>query len=165
MHRLTTFDEVMLALHILFAIVAFGVLFAYPFFLTVGARLDPAAMPWFHRMQVAISRRLIAPGLVGVVIFGVILASELDSWGAFYVQWGIGAAIVIGALEGMYMIPQATRLVGLAEDEAASPARARGGPVIGAAYRAGLRQLTLGASVISLLVVVTVFLMAAHVGR
>ena len=57
-------------------------------------------MPWFHRMQQAVSRWLIGPGLLLVVIFGVILASKYHAWHAFYVQWGIGAAIVMGALEG-----------------------------------------------------------------
>ena len=94
------FVQVILALHILAVVAAFGVLFAYPIFLTIGARLDPGAMPWFHRMQQAVSRWLIGPGLLLVVIFGVILASKYHAWHAFYVQWGIGAAVVMGGAGG-----------------------------------------------------------------
>ena len=119
------FVQVILALHILSVVAAFGVLFAYPIFLTIGANLDPGAMPWFHRMQQAVSRWLIGPGLLLVVIFGVILASKYHAWHAFYVQWGIGAAIVMGALEGMFMIPREGRLADLARRdlEAAQPGR------------------------------------------
>ena len=158
-----TFDEVILALHIISVVVAFGVLFAYPLFMVVGARLDPAAMPWFHQMQLGVSRRLIAPGLVLVVIFGVVLASEYHAWHAFYVQWGVGVSIVIGGLEGMLMIPRATRLADLARRDTTSAAPAAGA-ALSAEYRAVQRQALLGSSVISLLVLVTIFIMALHVG-
>ena len=38
------FVQVILALHILAVVAAFGVLFAYPIFLTIGANLDPGAI-------------------------------------------------------------------------------------------------------------------------
>jgi hypothetical protein len=89
--------------HIAAVVVAFGVTFAYPLFVLAGARLDPSAMPWFHRMQQLIGRRLINPGLGVVLLAGIYLASYLDKWHAFYVQWGIGVVIVLGALEGAFM--------------------------------------------------------------
>ncbi len=163
-----TFDEVILALHIISVMVAFGVLFAYPLFMLLGARLDPAAMPWFHQMQLSVSRRLIAPGLVLVVIFGVILASEYHAWHAFYVQWGVGVSIVIGGLEGMLMIPRSGRLAEIARRDTGSAVPAAGGAMrvgaLSAEYRTVQRQVLLGSSVISLLVLVTIFLMALHVG-
>ena len=75
-----TFADFVLALHILAVVVAFGVTFAYPIFALVGGRMDPRAMPWFHRMQQAIGRRLINPGLAIVLIAGIYLASHLDQW-------------------------------------------------------------------------------------
>lgn len=159
------FVQVILALHILSVLIAFGVLFSYPLLMGVGARLDPTAMPWFHRMQQAVSRRLISPGLLLVVIFGVILASDYHAWHAFYVQWGIGAAIVIGAIEGAFMGPRAGRLADLAarDTEPDGPGTARV-PTLSDEYRAVFTQVAAGATLISLIVVVTVYLMAVHAG-
>ncbi len=156
------FVQVVLALHILAVVAAFGVLFAYPIFLTIGAQLDPGAMPWFHRMQQAVSRWLIGPGLLLVVIFGVILASKDHAWHAFYVQWGIGAAIVMGALEGMFMIPREGRLADLAR----SDLEAQPGTVVtrSAEYQAVFRQVAIGGMALSLIVILTVYFMATQAG-
>jgi hypothetical protein len=156
------FVQVILALHILAVVAAFGVLFAYPIFLTIGARLDPGAMPWFHRMQQAVSRWLIGPGLLLVVIFGVILASKDHAWHAFYVQWGIGAAIVMGALEGMFMIPREGRLADLAR----SDLEGQSGTVVtrSAEYQAVFRQVAIGGMALSLIVILTVYFMATQAG-
>ena len=63
--------QVILALHIFSVVVGFGIVIAYPLFMTVGARLDPTAMAWFHQMQQAVSRRLVSPALVLVVSSGL----------------------------------------------------------------------------------------------
>jgi hypothetical protein len=163
--RAVTFDRVILALHIMSVVIAFGVLFSYPLFMAVGARLDPSSMPWFHRMQQIVSRRLISPGLLLVVIFGVILASELHAWKAFYVQWGIGASIVIGALEGMFMIPRTGRLAELArrDIEPGGAGTERVG-TLSVEYRAVFRQVVIGSGAVSLIVLATIFVMAVHAG-
>ena len=152
------FVQIILALHIVSVVIAFGVVFSYPLFMGDGARLDPAAMPWFHRMQQLVGRYLVSPGLLLVVIFGVILASEDHAWKHFYVQWGIGAAVVIGAIEGMVMIPGTGRLADLARADLES------GPSLGPGYRAVFRQVSIATAAVSVIVVVTVFLMAVHAG-
>jgi hypothetical protein len=43
------FWQFILALHIAAVIVAFGVLFIYPLLGVIGLRLDPQAIPSFHR--------------------------------------------------------------------------------------------------------------------
>ncbi|HTU29902.1 MAG TPA: DUF2269 family protein [Solirubrobacteraceae bacterium] len=153
--------EVVLALHIASVVVGFGIVFAYPLFMTVGARLDPPSMAWFHQMQQAVSRRLVSPALVLVVIFGVALASKFNAWNAFYVQWGIGVSIVIGGLEGMVLIPRTGRLAELARRDAGD----HGGPhgTLSAEYYGVQRQVLLVASLISVLVLATIVLMVMHV--
>ena len=117
------FWQVVLAVHIVAVVVAFGVVFAYPLFAFVGTRLDPRAMPWFHRMQAVIGRRLISPGLAVVLIAGIYLASKLHQWHHFYVQWGLAIVVILGALEGGYMTRHEEKLAELAEhDLAAVPA-------------------------------------------
>ena len=156
-----TWIQVVLALHVIAVVLAFGVLFAYPLFLTVGARLEPAAMPWFFRMQQVISRRLINPGLLLVVIFGAVLASKYHAWSDFYVQWGIGVSIVIGAIDSVYQIPRSGRLAELAQRELDA-----GGPAAphSAEYAGLLRQVQLAGGLIAGLVVLTTFFMAVHLG-
>jgi hypothetical protein len=159
------FVQVILALHILSVVAAFGVLFAYPIFMTIGYGLDPGAMPWFHRMQQAVSRWLIGPGLLLVVIFGVILASKYHAWHAFYVQWGIGAAVVMGGLEGMFMIPREGRLADLARRDLEAQSGQAGTVVTRSAeYQAVFRQVALGGMALSLIVILTVYFMATQAG-
>ena len=154
--------EVVLALHIISVVIGFGILFAYPLFMTVGARMDPSSMAWFHQMQQAVSRRLVSPALVLVVIFGVGLASKLGAWSAFYVQWGIGASIVIGGLEGMVLIPRTGRLAELARRDVGEGPAPHGR--LSAQYHAVQRQVLLVAGVIDALVLATIVLMALRAG-
>jgi hypothetical protein len=168
------FSDLVLAVHILAAIIAFGVTFSFPVFLFVGARQDPSAMPWFHRMQRSIGRRVINPGLLVVILAGIYLAAHLHQWHAFYVQWGIGASIVIGALEGSFMIPREGKLAELAERDlaaaAATPAAPPAGSGSGATfawspeYHAVLKRVAIGGALMNVIVIVTVFLMATHAG-
>jgi len=119
-------------------------------------------MPWFHRMQQAVSRWLIGPGLLLVVIFGVILASKYHAWHAFYVQWGIGAAIVMEALEGMFMIPREGRLADLARRDL----EAQPGAVVtrSAEYQTVFRRVAIGGMALNLIVILTVYFMATQAG-
>jgi hypothetical protein len=117
------FWQVILAVHIVAVVVAFGVLFIYPLLGVIGVRLEPAAMPGFHRMQWAIHMRLQAPGLVLVVLAGIYLASDLHVWHEFFVGWGLAASVVIGGIGGAYISPREKQLIALAEREvAAAPA-------------------------------------------
>jgi hypothetical protein len=155
--------EVVLAAHIASVVVGFGIVFAYPLFMTVGTRLDALSMAWFHQMQQAVSRRLVSPALVLTVIFGVALASKLSAWSTFYVQWGIGVSIVIGALEGMVLIPRAGRLAELARRDVGDHLAPGGQGALSAEYHGVRRQVLLVSSLISVLVLATIVLMALHV--
>jgi hypothetical protein len=167
------FPDLILAVHILAAIVGFGGTFAYPIFFTAGARLDPGAMPWFLRMMQLLTRRLIYPGLLIVLIAGIYLASKEDQFGAFYVQWGFFAVIALGGVEGGFMAPRVRQAIELSERDLAGVSAGAGGTaavastgafVFSADYRAVFNQLSIGGSIQSLIVVVTVFLMATHAG-
>jgi hypothetical protein len=163
------FFQLVLAVHILAVVLAFGVTFAYPLFGIVGARMDPRAMPWFHRMQQVIGRRLINPALLIVLVAGIYLASHLHQWGATYVQWGLAAVVVLGGLEGGFMVPREGRLADLAErDLAGAPAAGTGASTVtttfGAEYTALLKRVGLVGALMQLIVVVTVFLMATRAG-
>jgi hypothetical protein len=165
------FQQLVLAVHILGVVVGFGVTFSYPIFFGVGSRLEPGAMPWFFRMMQLLTRQLVYPGLLIVLVCGIYLASKEDQFHAFYVQWGIFAVIAIGAIEGAVMAPRVRKLIEVsARDLAAAPA----GPAVAdnrsrafsfsADYRAAFRQLSVAGAVQAGIVVLTVFFMAAHAG-
>jgi predicted integral membrane protein DUF2269 len=150
--------QVVLAVHLMAVVVAFGVMFAYPIVFAVGARTDPRSLPVLHRIQYSIERVLINPGLLLVLIAGIYLASDGHHWSEFFVQWGLLAVIVIGALVGGVMIPAAKRAEQLAR--VAVEAAAAGGPVtLEEEYRRLVRRMNLVGSLLSLLVLLTILFM------
>lgn len=154
------FSQVALAVHIAAVLVAFGATFASPVILLVTERGDRRMMPWYHRIEQAIGRWLINPGLLLVLVAGIALASDEHRWKAFFVQWGLGVAIVLGGLEGAIMIPQAGKLAGMAARDVHAAA---GGDVQWSPeYLKLRRRVSLVGAVMSGLVLVTVYLMTVQ---
>jgi uncharacterized membrane protein len=149
--------EIVLAVHVMAVVVAFGVTFAYPIIFAVGAKTDPRSLPTLHRIEHTIERRLINPGLLVVLLAGIFLASDGHRWSEFFVQWGLAAVLVIGGLVGGVMIPTAKRAEQLAR--AAADAPAEGGAQPDEEYRATVRRLSTVGTLLSALVLVTILFM------
>ncbi len=149
--------EIVMAVHVMAVVVAFGGAFALPVMFAVAARREPQALPLLHRIEYTLERALMNPGLAVVMGAGIYLASDGHHWSEFFVQWGLGTAIVLGALVGAVMIPTAKR----AETVAARDVAAAGeGPVeLSAEYQALVRRLQLVGSLLSVLVLVTIAFM------
>jgi uncharacterized membrane protein len=150
--------EFILALHIIAVVLAFGWTFTLPIAFAVGAKADPRSLPVLHRIEYTVSRLMLNPSLVVVLGAGIFLASDGHHWSEFFVQWGLGAVVVIGALVGSGLIPAAKR----AEDacrrdlEGWSP----GGEFKpGGEYLAATRRLTVIGSIAWLLVLATIVIM------
>ena len=157
-----SFLHVVLAVHIAAVVAAFGVTFAYPIIYAVIGRADPRALPAMHRAELALSRRLVNPGLLVVVLAGAYLASKSHQWGSFFVLWGVGVALLIGALVGSLLIPAEKRAIELIDRDVAA---AGGGEVVaGDEYRATVRRLVLVGGGTSSLVLVTILFMATQLG-
>jgi len=156
------FFEVVIALHVIAVVVAFGATFAYPVIFAVAGNY-PRSLPVVYRAIHAISQRMINPGLLAVVIFGVYLASKLHVWSAFFVQWGLAVAIVIGAVEGAFLGPREKRLVELAEADI-DAAGADGEVVQSAEHRSLVKSVGAVGALMDLLVVVTIYLMVTRTG-
>ncbi len=155
------FYEVVLALHILAVVFAFGATFAYPVLVGTITKVDSRAQPALYRALHAVSQRVIMPGLAAIVVFGIYLASHLHLWHAFFVQWGIGVSVVIGAVEGMYLGPREKRLIEVADREAAAAAGS-GEVAYGAEHDSLVRQIGAVGAMMDLLVVITIFFMVLH---
>jgi hypothetical protein len=119
-----SFFDVVLAVHIMAVVFAFGATLAYPVLLGTIKKADSRALPALYKALHAISTRVIMPGLTVVLIAGIYLASDHKLWSEFFVQWGLGVVVVIGAVEGMFLSPNEKRLCEVADrDLAASPVR------------------------------------------
>ncbi len=148
--------DYILALHIMAVVVGFGVTFAYPIIFAVGSKRDPRSLPVLHRIEYTIERLLVNPGLLVVFAAGAYLAGKGHHWSEFFVQWGLGAAVVIGAVVGSVMIPTAKKAEQLAERDLAGD----GSGEMSAEYRAAVKRLTTFGSLLSVLVLVTILFMA-----
>jgi hypothetical protein len=154
------FWQVILAVHIAAVVVALGVTFAYPLIIALGTRLDSRALPWFHQLQVRVGQRLISPGLLVILLAGIYLASKLHQWGQFYVQWGLGVTILLGALGGLFYAPSERKLAELAERDvkASGDREVR----LSEEYFALRRRYQIAAWGGPLLVLITVYLMTVQ---
>ncbi len=150
--------DFILALHIVAVVIAFGWTFALPIYFAVAAKRDPRSLPLLHRIEYTISRTMLNPALVVILAAGIFLASDGHHWSEFFVQWGLAAVVVIGGLVGAVLIPAAKA----AEEAATRDLEGYGGGEFqpGADYRAATRRLNIVGSAASLLVLVTIVIMA-----
>jgi hypothetical protein len=153
--------EVVLALHIIAVVFAFGATFAYPVLLGAVAKADPRALPAIYRALHAISQRVIMPGLAAVMVFGIYLASHLQLWSSFFVQWGLGVAIVIGAVEGAYLGPREQRLIEVADRDVAAVG-AGGTVTFSPEHDSLVRRIGGIGALMDLLVVLTIYFMVTQ---
>jgi hypothetical protein len=158
------FYAIVLFLHILAAIVAFGVTFAYPVIDKVVLSRDPRALPLWHEAQIQVSRKVVTPAATLVLIAGVYMAA--DRWSDLSSGWWSGAfaiLVLIVGLDHAVMIPLAKRM----RDRAALDAQGSGGGATVALsdeYARLARQRVIFGGTVSLLVVVAVFLMVVKPG-
>ncbi|HSS57883.1 MAG TPA: hypothetical protein VLK59_07725 [Solirubrobacteraceae bacterium] len=136
------FYDVVLSIHVMAVVAAFGVWFAYPLLVVRG---DAAA----HRAQVRVARMVVTPAGSLALLAGVYLASDRSYWSEVWVSVPLVILIVLLGITGAYFIPRQERLAELAE--------AGGGPE----YAALAVQVARVAFASAGLVVVAIFFMVA----
>lgn len=151
------FFEVVLAVHIMAVVFAFGATFAYPVLLGAVGKADSHSLPALYRAIHAISVKVIMPGLAIVVVCGIYLASKLHVWSEFYVQWGIVVALVIGAVEGMFLSPNEKRLCEVADADLAEAGE--GEVTFSVEHDTLVRRLGTVGATMDLLVILTILFM------
>ncbi len=152
MPAVITSYQVVVAIHVMAAVAAFGVVFAYPILLTWVRRRHPAAMPALHDAQGAVDQYLVGPGMVVLLGAGVYLASKLDVWDRTWVSIPLLILLVLGGAFGMFFIPTERRLAQMA-------ARDLENGELGAEYDATLGRLQAMQVAAAVLVLVAVFFM------
>lgn len=146
------------AVHVMSVLATFGLAFVYPFAFAVARRQDPRRLPALHRIESVLERRLVVPGLLVVILTGIDATAIARHWGKFFVQWGLGASLVIGVLVAFVMIPTAERAAVVAQRDLAASAQ---GATVGFSdeYRALARKLSIVGALVSGLVLITTLLM------
>ncbi len=150
--------DFILAVHIMAVVIAFGFVFTLPVVYMVAVKHDPRSLPVLHRIEYMVERLIINPALLVLVAAGIYLASKGHYWSQFFVQWGLAAAVVIGAVVGAVMIPTAKRA-----EEAAKLAVSVGGESAfepSAEYQALAKRLNIVGSGLGVLVLLTILFMA-----
>jgi hypothetical protein len=152
------FFDVVLAVHVMAVVFAFGATLAYPVLLGTITRADSRALPALYKALHAISVRVIMPGLAVVLICGIYMASDHKLWSEFFVQWGLGAVVVIGAVEGMLLSPNEKRLVVVADRDLAASADGVFAP--SAEHDTLVKRIGAVGATMDLIVLVTILFMA-----
>jgi hypothetical protein len=136
---------VVVALHIIAVLAAYGLPLTAPVLVPYVRRHHPAALPGLHAAQYRLNNVLTGPGTVLVLGFGIYLATKGDHWGEPFVGVGLGAIAIIAVVGGAVVVPAVKRLARL------EPSSAE--------YATVYRRYMAGETFLGALVVLTVFVM------
>jgi uncharacterized membrane protein len=150
-----TFYGVVLSVHIMAVVVAFGISFAYPVFKPWARRTHPGSMPVIHDMSERLGKVVMSPAMVVVLICGIYLASDARVWNEVWVSVPLVILIVIGGLGGAYFAPKERQLATLAKRDL------EGGGTLSAEYDELFQQVSVVAYANCALVLIAIFFMAA----
>jgi len=152
------FYDVVLTIHILAVVVAFGVVFSYPVLDAQLKRAGPAQLAALHRLHLVIGQKVTTPAMVVVLLAGLYLALDRFSLGDPWIGATLAIMLVLFGLAGGVLIPLDRKLAELAERDLAA------GCAPSADYVAASKRADLFGSIALLLVVVAIFLMVAKPG-
>ena len=150
-------------IHVTAVVIGFGSTFAESVTFPVAMMMDKRHLPYVHRLQRAINQWLTAPAMVVILATGFYQVSDRDwDMGDFWLSGSLTIVIVLGAILGMYFIPEDRRLQALAERDIA--ASGDGEIVLSDEYqRRGRREGIVG-GIAGLLVVIAIYLMITKPG-
>ena len=144
--------DVVLFVHILAVLAAFGAILAYPLFFAVAARSAGPQRAGIHAVQARIGSKLMPWSLLVLILAGAYMASDRDYWAEPWVSIPLLIAIVVGGVGGAVLAPRERKLAELADggdqDE----------------YERTLKTVKTAGGLLTLLVVIAIFLMTTKPG-
>jgi len=152
MLALTVYD-VVLSLHVMAIVAAFGVVFTYPVVLPWLRRHHRSSMAVAHQVQVRLGRFVIAPAATVALLTGAYLATDAKLWSAAYVTIAFVILLAILGLGGAVLTPTERRLAELASGGVESPE-----------YDAAFTRVMPLYVAVAVAVLVAVFVMVTRVG-
>jgi hypothetical protein len=138
---------VVVALHIIAVIAAYGVPLSAPLIVPYVRRHHPDALPGLHAAQHFVNNALTGPFTILLLAFGLYLATDGDRWGDPFVTIGIVAVAIIAIVGGGVVVPAVKALTGLAPGSAE--------------YDRVYRRYLRAESFLGVVVLLTIFAMAA----
>jgi uncharacterized membrane protein len=157
------FYDVVLSVHIMAIVAAFGVTFAYPILFPYVTREHPRMLPGLHGAQERIGKFLITPSATIALIAGFYLASDRHYMGKVWVIVPLIILIALLGLGGAFFAPNERRAAELSTRDVAA-AGADGPVMLSPEYRAVAARIAKVGTLASLLVLVAIFFMAAKPG-
>jgi hypothetical protein len=136
------FYDIVVSVHVIAVVAAFGLWFAYPLLVPRG---DAAA----HRAQARVARMVVSPAALLALLAGIYLASDRSYWSEVWVGVPLVILVVLMGITGGYFVPRQERLATLADAGA------------GADYATLADQVRRVALLAAALVVVAIFFMVA----
>jgi Predicted integral membrane protein (DUF2269). len=152
------FYDVVLTVHLLAVVLAFGVTFAYPLMDAYARKSNPGDLVALHRFQVVLTQRLIQPAMVVVLLAGLYLALDRYNLADPWISAGFAILIVMFGLAGAVFAPTEKRCLELAQRDRNSGGRPS------AEYTKEARKLVTFGSLFYVLVIAAIFVMAAKPG-
>lgn len=146
------FYDVVLAVHVIAIVIAFGGTFMYPVLGPFLGKNHPGALPAFHEAQDRIGKVLITPFAVLALISGIYLAADRDLFGEVWVQVPMGILIVLLGMGGAVFSPLERK----AAVAASNPE--------GAEYQALVKRSAQMGTLAGVLILVAIFFMVAKPG-
>ena len=144
--RVSTYT-VVVALHIIAVIAAYGLPLTAPLLVPYVRRHDPTALPGLHAAQHRLNNLVTGPFTVLLLAFGIYLATDGHVWGEPFVAIGIAAIAIIAVVGGGVVVP-ATR--DLAKLDPSTPE-----------YDRLYRRYMTAESLLGIVVLIAIFSMAA----
>src|SRR5262249_18345981 len=114
---LDTGYKIALFFHILAVVIAFGPTFGYALIFSVAPQF-PRATPALLRGIQRIDRYLVNPGMVVILIAGIVLLADANNvWdgGNFFIVWGFIAIIALFGIQHGYFQPAIRKAIALAD--------------------------------------------------
>lgn len=147
------FYNVVVAIHVMAVVLAFGVTFAYPILMPFLARNHPDTLAPIHEAQDRIGRFLIMPFATLALLTGIYLAADRDYFSEIWVQVPMGILIILLGLGGAFFTPHERKAAALARTDPNSPE-----------YQAVAMRIAKVGALTSVMILVAVFFMVAKPG-
>ncbi len=147
------FYDIVLSVHVMAIVVAFGVVFTYPVVLPWLRRDHPGSMAVAHQVQVRLGRFVVTPAATLALLAGAYLATDAKLWSEPWVTIPFVILLAILGLGGAVFTPTERRLAELAS-----------GGVDSSEYDAAFTRVMPLYVAVAAAVLVAIFLMVTKLG-
>jgi hypothetical protein len=153
------FYDISVWLHVSAVVVGFGATFAESLTFPLALKVGRQHLPYVHRLGIAINQRLASPALVLIIITGIYQTADRWEFSDFWISATFAIAIILGGLNGAYLIPGEKRLLAQVERELSG-----GAGELSVEYQRKARQMGMVGALAGVLVLLAVFFMVAKPG-